>query len=205
MNLLVFLFRDFRGFSGTFSYLCDSSDIVLIQNEELKQLVHELRSDVIFNVSRTGGHLGLILGVVELTVALHYVFNAPLDRILWDVGHQVSIFPCCAVINANESGASFPLKKRDLMLDYILTLMGRDDNDGFADSSLELLHTQLLVSSRSLPLECISAQLLRAALADSNKLRPAAGPGRMSSSFLLSGLQLFFCVVVHYILLCFCR
>ncbi|XXG42815.1 hypothetical protein AAC387_Pa01g2996 [Persea americana] len=55
--------------------------------------------------------------------------------------------PGCAVINANESGASFPLKKRDLMLDYILTLMGRDDNDGFADSSLELLHTQTLALS----------------------------------------------------------
>ena len=73
---------------GTFIYVLG----LFIQ--ELKQLVHELRSDVIFNVSRTGGHLGLILGVVELTVALHYVFNAPLDRILWDVGHQVSIFLC---------------------------------------------------------------------------------------------------------------
>lgn len=57
--------------------------------QELKQLADELRSDVIFNVSKTGGHLGSSLGVVELTVALHYVFNAPQDRILWDVGHQV--------------------------------------------------------------------------------------------------------------------
>ncbi|KAH7573647.1 hypothetical protein JRO89_XS03G0186600 [Xanthoceras sorbifolium] len=56
--------------------------------KELKQLADELRSDVIFNVSKTGGHLGSSLGVVELTVALHYVFNAPQDRILWDVGHQ---------------------------------------------------------------------------------------------------------------------
>ncbi|XP_075654415.1 putative 1-deoxy-D-xylulose-5-phosphate synthase, chloroplastic isoform X2 [Castanea sativa] len=56
--------------------------------KELKQLSDELRSDVIFNVSKTGGHLGSSLGVVELTVALHYVFNAPQDRILWDVGHQ---------------------------------------------------------------------------------------------------------------------
>ncbi|KAG8370097.1 hypothetical protein BUALT_Bualt14G0082100 [Buddleja alternifolia] len=55
---------------------------------ELKQLADELRSDVIFNVSKTGGHLGSSLGVIELTVALHYVFNAPQDRILWDVGHQ---------------------------------------------------------------------------------------------------------------------
>ncbi|CAN6469203.1 unnamed protein product [Victoria cruziana] len=56
--------------------------------QELKQLADELRSDVIFTVSKTGGHLGSSLGVVELTVALHYVFNAPQDRILWDVGHQ---------------------------------------------------------------------------------------------------------------------
>lgn len=58
-------------------------------NKELRQLADELRSDVIFNVSKTGGHLGSSLGVIELTVALHYVFNAPQDRILWDVGHQV--------------------------------------------------------------------------------------------------------------------
>lgn len=59
-----------------------------LSTKELKQLADELRSDVIFNVSKTGGHLGSSLGVVELTVALHYVFNAPQDRLLWDVGHQ---------------------------------------------------------------------------------------------------------------------
>ncbi|GAV63378.1 Transket_pyr domain-containing protein/Transketolase_C domain-containing protein/DXP_synthase_N domain-containing protein [Cephalotus follicularis] len=59
-----------------------------LSTKELIQLANELRSDVIFNVSKTGGHLGSSLGVVELTVALHYVFNAPQDRILWDVGHQ---------------------------------------------------------------------------------------------------------------------
>nr|AGQ04153.1 deoxyxylulose synthase [Lavandula angustifolia] len=59
-----------------------------LSTKELKQLADELRSDVIFNVSKTGGHLGSSLGVIELTVALHYVFNAPQDRILWDVGHQ---------------------------------------------------------------------------------------------------------------------
>ncbi|XP_009135754.1 LOW QUALITY PROTEIN: 1-deoxy-D-xylulose-5-phosphate synthase, chloroplastic [Brassica rapa] len=56
--------------------------------KELKALSDELRSDVIFNVSKTGGHLGSNLGVVELTVALHYIFNTPQDKILWDVGHQ---------------------------------------------------------------------------------------------------------------------
>ncbi|KAK7359651.1 hypothetical protein VNO77_01613 [Canavalia gladiata] len=59
-----------------------------LSTKELKQLADEVRSDVIFHVSRTGGHLGSSLGVVELTVALHYVFNAPKDKILWDVGHQ---------------------------------------------------------------------------------------------------------------------
>ncbi|KAJ0249044.1 1-deoxy-D-xylulose-5-phosphate synthase [Hirschfeldia incana] len=56
--------------------------------KELKVLSDELRSDVVFNVSKTGGHLGSNLGVVELTVALHYIFNTPQDKILWDVGHQ---------------------------------------------------------------------------------------------------------------------
>ncbi|KAL3508025.1 hypothetical protein ACH5RR_033407 [Cinchona calisaya] len=59
-----------------------------LSTKELKQLADELRSDIIFNVSKTGGHLGSSLGVVELTVALHCVFNCPQDKILWDVGHQ---------------------------------------------------------------------------------------------------------------------
>src|SRR6201991_2469530 len=56
--------------------------------EQLKQLAEELRAETIDAVSRTGGHLGAGLGVVELTVALHYVFDTPNDRLIWDVGHQ---------------------------------------------------------------------------------------------------------------------
>lgn len=56
--------------------------------EQLRQLCKELRSDIVHSVSRTGGHLSSSLGVVELTVALHYVFNTPEDKIIWDVGHQ---------------------------------------------------------------------------------------------------------------------
>lgn len=55
---------------------------------ELIQLADELRRDTVRNVSITGGHLGASLGVVELTVALHHVFNTPDDRLIWDVGHQ---------------------------------------------------------------------------------------------------------------------
>ena len=56
--------------------------------EQLKQLTDELRRDTIRSVSITGGHLGASLGVVELTVALHHVFDTPRDRLIWDVGHQ---------------------------------------------------------------------------------------------------------------------
>src|SRR5678816_2292642 len=55
---------------------------------ELKQLADELRAETIDAVSTTGGHLGAGLGVVELTVALHHVFDTPRDIIVWDVGHQ---------------------------------------------------------------------------------------------------------------------
>src|SRR5271170_2528148 len=55
---------------------------------DLRQLADELRQELIDVVSVTGGHLGAGLGVVELTVALHYVFNTPDDKLIWDVGHQ---------------------------------------------------------------------------------------------------------------------
>ncbi|KDP29202.1 hypothetical protein JCGZ_16591 [Jatropha curcas] len=64
-----------------------------------------------------------------------------------------------AVINAAENGASFPLKRRDQLLDYILTLMGRDDNDGLGDSSLELLHTQALALSACTTLVSVEPKL----------------------------------------------
>ncbi len=64
---------DFRNFSIT----------------QLEQLAKEIRSFIIHSVAKTGGHLGPSLGVVELTLALHYVFNTPEDRLIWDVGHQV--------------------------------------------------------------------------------------------------------------------
>ena len=55
---------------------------------ELRQLSDEVRAETIDAVSHTGGHLGAGLGVVELTVALHHVFNTPEDILIWDVGHQ---------------------------------------------------------------------------------------------------------------------
>src|SRR3954470_19227518 len=64
------------------------ADLRTLVKEQLPQLAEELRQEVISAVSVTGGHLGAGLGVVELTVALHYVFNTPDDKLIWDVGHQ---------------------------------------------------------------------------------------------------------------------
>jgi 1-deoxy-D-xylulose-5-phosphate synthase len=63
-------------------------DLKKLDQEKLVQLCDELRHFIIDNVSIYGGHFGASLGVVELTVALHYVFNAPYDQLVWDVGHQ---------------------------------------------------------------------------------------------------------------------
>ncbi len=60
----------------------------LLERKQLPQLAQELRTFLIDSVSKTGGHLASNLGVVELTIALHYVFNTPDDRLVWDVGHQ---------------------------------------------------------------------------------------------------------------------
>ena len=64
------------------------SDIKKLSTSELKKLTDELREELISVVSETGGHLGAGLGVVELTVALHYIFDTPNDKLIWDVGHQ---------------------------------------------------------------------------------------------------------------------
>jgi|TARA_B100000214_G_scaffold92017_1_gene63610 1-deoxy-D-xylulose-5-phosphate synthase len=64
------------------------SDLRLLKKSQLEQVAKELRTELIDVVSETGGHLGAGLGVVELTVALHYVFNTPQDKLVWDVGHQ---------------------------------------------------------------------------------------------------------------------
>jgi 1-deoxy-D-xylulose-5-phosphate synthase len=64
------------------------ADLRKLQAEQLRQLADELRQEVISAVGVTGGHLGSGLGVVELTTAIHYVFDTPNDRLVWDVGHQ---------------------------------------------------------------------------------------------------------------------
>ncbi len=68
--------------------IADPSDLKGLSHDELAQIAEEVRAEMISAVSVTGGHLGAGLGVVELTVALHAVFNTPDDKLIWDVGHQ---------------------------------------------------------------------------------------------------------------------
>lgn len=65
-----------------------TADLKKLSIQELKELASEIRETIIERVSKNGGHLSSNLGAVELTIALHYVFNSPVDKILWDVGHQ---------------------------------------------------------------------------------------------------------------------
>ena len=94
------------------------ADMKRLSDGELKQLAHELRAETISAVSETGGHLGAGLGVVELTVALHAVFDAPKDKIIWDVSHQ-----------------SYPHKILTGRRDRIRTLRQRGGLSGFTKRS----------------------------------------------------------------------
>ena len=74
-----------------FKNLGDGYNIDFLRNldeDELPGFADSVREIVLHNISKTGGHLGSSLGVIELTVALHYVFNTPVDKLIWDVGHQ---------------------------------------------------------------------------------------------------------------------
>jgi len=64
------------------------ADLRGINARHLRQVADELRAETINAVAVTGGHLGASLGVIELTVALHYIFDTPNDKLIWDVGHQ---------------------------------------------------------------------------------------------------------------------
>src|SRR6478736_10331777 len=68
--------------------IASPADLRSLDSVALRQVADELRSEMISAVSVTGGHFGAGLGVVELTVALHYVFDTPNDVLIWDVGHQ---------------------------------------------------------------------------------------------------------------------
>src|SRR5215510_14724679 len=73
---------------GLLSRIHSPSDLKRLERSDLPALAEEIRAFLIDTCAKTGGHIGAGLGVVELTVALHYVFDTPRDQIVWDVGHQ---------------------------------------------------------------------------------------------------------------------
>src|SRR3974377_391585 len=79
---------DLRNATSLLDAITVPADLRGLNERDLRQVADELRSETINAVATTGGHLGAGLGVVELTVALHYVFDTPHDRLIWDVGHQ---------------------------------------------------------------------------------------------------------------------
>jgi 1-deoxy-D-xylulose-5-phosphate synthase len=95
----------------------NSADLRLLAQDQLEQFNHELREYLIYSVGQSGGHFGAGLGVVELTTALHYVFDTPNDKLVWDVGHQA--YPHKIItgrreqmptIRSKEGPAAFPLR-----------------------------------------------------------------------------------------------
>ena len=100
------------------------SDLKRFGDRDLVQIAHELRQETIAAVSQTGGHLGAGLGVVELTVALHAVFDTPKDKLIWDVSHQC-----------------YPHKILTGRRDRMGTLRQKDGLSGFTKRSDCLLYT----------------------------------------------------------------
>src|SRR5512146_3415714 len=86
----------------------DPTDLRQLESSQLPRLADELRQFLVESVSQTGGHLSSNLGTVELTVALHYVFDTPHDRLVWDVGHQA--YPHKVITGRRERLRTIKLK-----------------------------------------------------------------------------------------------
>src|SRR6201990_2166896 len=99
------------------------TDLRKLDEAQLRQIADELRRETIDAVAVTGGHLGAGLGVIELTVALHYVFDTPTDRLVWDVGHQ-----------------AYPHKILTSRRDRIRTLRQGDGLSGFTRRAESVYH-----------------------------------------------------------------
>tara|TARA_B100000575_G_scaffold190872_1_gene153971 strand:- start:12205 stop:14121 length:1917 start_codon:yes stop_codon:yes gene_type:complete len=107
------------------------SDLRKFKKNDLKFIAEELRKKTIETVSKTGGHLGAGLGVVELTVALHYVFNTPRDKLLWDVGHQT--YPHKIITGRKKKINT--LRKKDGLYGFVRRSESEYDPFGTAHSS----------------------------------------------------------------------
>src|SRR5574343_977808 len=100
------------------SRISSPTELRTLDRSQLKALASELRAFLIQSVSQTGGHLASNLGVVELTIALHYIYNTPDDRLVWDVGHQTYPHKILtgrreAMANLRKAGGIAGFPKRD--------------------------------------------------------------------------------------------
>ena len=112
-------------------------DLRKLKKEQLNQVSDELRNELINVVSETGGHLGAGLGVVELTIAIHYVFNTPKDKLVWDVGHQC--YPHKIITGRKNSIRT--LRKKDGLSGFTKRSESEYDPFGAAHSSTSISST----------------------------------------------------------------
>ncbi len=147
-------------------------DLKKLSINELDNVSDELRSELIEIVSQTGGHLGAGLGVVELTVALHYVFNAPDDKIIWDVGHQA--YPHKIITGRREKMRS--LRKKNGISGFLKRTESKYDQFGAGHSSTSI--------SASLGMAVARDQLK-----NKNKVVAIIGDGAMSAGMAYEGLN----------------
>ena len=122
------------------------SDLRELNKEDLKKLAKELRKELIDVVSTTGGHLGAGLGVIELTIALHYVFDTPKDKLVWDVGHQT--YPHKIITGRRESIRT--LRKGGGLSGFTKRIESEYDPFGAAHSSTSISSTLGMAVAKSL-------------------------------------------------------
>jgi 1-deoxy-D-xylulose-5-phosphate synthase len=133
----------------------DPAQLRALERRQLRQLADELRAYVLESVSRTGGHLSSNLGTVELTIALHYVFDTPADRIVWDVGHQT--YPHKILTGRREAMAR--LRMTDGISGFPRRSESRYDTFGTAHSSTSIsaaLGMAVAARLRNEPRHCIA-------------------------------------------------
>src|SRR4030095_12845314 len=112
----------------------DPAQLRALERKQLRQLADELRAYVLESVSKTGGHLSSNLGTVELTIALHYIFETPEDRIVWDVGHQT--YPHKILTGRREAMAR--LRMLDGISGFPRRIESKYDTFGTAHSSTSI-------------------------------------------------------------------
>lgn len=147
-------------------------DVRRLGLDELKQLAREIREQIITTVSKNGGHLAPCLGVVELTLALHYVFNTPHDKLVWDVGHQ-----------------AYAHKLITGRRDTFHTLRQYNGISGFpkrAESEYDVVETGHSSTSISYGLGLATAKCLKK---EKNKVIAVIGDGSMTAGLAFEGLN----------------